>query len=391
MKKFLIGLGLSAVAAHASATYTIFLTEVGTDVVASASGTVDTTGMTAVAANIDCTGTNLGAIVTTGTLCMGSGRSGIMLASAITNPQAFGPGTVVSMGDSGSGDPVYFSANTLYLPANYVSGSTLVGSNTYAGKTLATLGVTAGTYTYNLTSGDKIVLNIGVAELLFPTPSTIPVGQIGAAYSLPLAATGGSGEISYQLESGTLPAGLSLNTTSGLISGTPTEAGYYSVSVLAKDGANQQKSVSLFIVIDPLDLVIQSMTLPGGTVGTAYNSNIVVTGGVAPYSFTVEGEFPDGLNLNPETGAITGTPTKAQTSNFSITVTDSSVVPTAVAVNAVKAVSTLTQNFSITINAAAVVPATATPVPTLGEWGMISLSALLMGLFGVVQRRKRKL
>lgn len=390
MKKFLIGLGLSALAVHASATYTIFLTESGSDVVATGAGTIDTTGMSISASGSQC-GEGLGGMEVTNTLCMGAGVGGKIALSAIINPMPFGPTPLVTLATAGSGDPVFLASSALYLPTVYVSGAPLSSSNTYAGKTLATLGVTAGTYTYNLTSGDKIILNIGIAELLFPTPSTIPVGQIGAAYSLPLAATGGSGEISYQLESGTLPAGLSLDTTSGLISGAPTEAGYYSVSVLAKDGANQQKSVSLFIVIDPLDLVIQSMTLPAGTVGTAYNSNIVVTGGVAPYSFTVEGELPEGLSLNAETGAITGIPTKAQTSNFSITVTDSSVVPTAVAVNAVKAVSTLTQNFSITINAAAVVPATATPVPALGAWGTLSLSALLLGMFGVAQRRKRNL
>lgn len=387
MKKFLIGMGLSAIAVHASATYTIFMTEVGADVVVSASGSIDTNGMAALSQTIDCAGTNLGAMFPPGIFCTGTGSAGLILNSAITNPHAFGSGSSLSLANIGSGDPVFFSSSSLYLPANYASGSSLSSSDTYTGKTLATLGVTAGIYTYNLTSGDKIVLNIGIAELLFPEPASTPIGKVGSVYSLPLAATGGSGEISYQLASGTLPPGVTLDPTSGLISGAPTEAGFYSVSVLAKDTADQQKSVTLYIVVDPLDLALQSTTLPGGKVGVAYNANIVVTGGVAPYSYTVEGELPEGLTLNPETGAITGTPTKAQTSNFSVTISDSYAVPTAVAANAIKAV--LTQSFSITIAADVVVPSTATPVPTLSVWSMLSLSALLMGIFGVAQRRKR--
>jgi len=389
MKKFLMGLGLSALAVHASATYTVFFTESGSNVVATGAGSIDTTGMSFIQGSI-C-GEGIGGTDARTTTCMGAGVAGNIAPGAILNPVPIGPANVVTLATAGSGDPVFLVGTSLYLPTGYVSGAQLSSSNTYAGKTLAALGVTAGTYTYNLSSGDKIVVNIGIAELVFPEPASTPVAKVGVAYSLPLSATGGSGEISYQLGSGTLPPGVTLNPTSGLISGTPIEAGFYSVSVLAKDSADQQKSVTLYIVVDPLDLAIQSTTLPVGKVGVAYNADIVVTGGVAPYSFTVEGALPEGLTLNPETGAITGTPTKAQTSNFSVTISDSYAVPTAVAANQIKAVSTLTQSFSITIAAEAVVPPAATPVPTLGAWGMLSLSALLMGVFGVAQRRKRNL
>jgi serine-aspartate repeat-containing protein C/D/E len=60
-----------------------------------------------------------------------------------------------------------------------------------------------------------------------------------------------------------------------------------------------------------------------GTVGAPYSSAIEVTGGVPPYSFEiVSGSLPPGLNLNPTTGVISGTPTTAGSSSFNVKVTD---------------------------------------------------------------------
>jgi Putative Ig domain len=65
-------------------------------------------------------------------------------------------------------------------------------------------------------------------------------------------------------------------------------------------------------------------TLPDGTVGTAYNQTITASGGTAPYTFAVtSGALPDGLTLDSNTGVISGSPTVANTFNFTITATDS--------------------------------------------------------------------
>src|SRR5215470_15623805 len=66
-----------------------------------------------------------------------------------------------------------------------------------------------------------------------------------------------------------------------------------------------------------------SATFPTGSIGQAYNSVISVTGGSAPYSFSVRsGSMPEGLAINPGTGSVSGTPTTAGRYSFQVVVTD---------------------------------------------------------------------
>ena len=62
------------------------------------------------------------------------------------------------------------------------------------------------------------------ADLVITT-TTLPGGTVGTAYSQTLAATGGITPYSWSISSGTLPAGLSIGSSTGLISGTPTTPG----------------------------------------------------------------------------------------------------------------------------------------------------------------------
>jgi hypothetical protein len=68
-----------------------------------------------------------------------------------------------------------------------------------------------------------------------------------------------------------------------------------------------------------------SAKLPSATIGTAYNASISVSGGKAPYAFSVSsGTLPPGLSLSPETGLITGTPTSSGSFSFSVSASDAS-------------------------------------------------------------------
>lgn len=89
---------------------------------------------------------------------------------------------------------------------------------------------------------------------------------------------------------------------------------------------------------------ITTTSLPGGTVGTAYNQLLAATGGTSPYTWSITtGALPVGLTLNASTGAISGTPTAVEVANFTVQVADSSAQID-------------TQALAITVTAAAPAP-----------------------------------
>ena len=156
--------------------------------------------------------------------------------------------------------------------------------------------------------------------------SSLPSGTIGSAYSTALQSSGGTAPYAWSFISGNLPAGLSLNTSTGLISGTPTAVGTASFSVAVADSSSpaQSKSVTLSIVIAPVSLAITTSALPAGTVGSSYATVLQASGGAAPYTWSISsGSLPAGLSLIPSLGIISGTPTAAGTVSFTATVADS--------------------------------------------------------------------
>lgn len=69
------------------------------------------------------------------------------------------------------------------------------------------------------------------------SPLTLPAGIKGTAYSQTIVASGGSSQYTYAVTTGYLPDGLSLNASSGVLSGTPTRVSYFSFTITATDSA----------------------------------------------------------------------------------------------------------------------------------------------------------
>jgi hypothetical protein len=153
---------------------------------------------------------------------------------------------------------------------------------------------------------------------------------VGVAYSATLAATGGTKPYSWSITNGALPAGLSLNATTGAITGTPTTAvSGAALTFKVTDASNpaQNATASLALTINAATpLSVTTTSLPNGQVGVAYSTTLAATGGATPYTWSLtSGTLPTGLVLNTSTGAISGTPTAAvAAASLTFTVTDSS-------------------------------------------------------------------
>lgn len=150
---------------------------------------------------------------------------------------------------------------------------------------------------------------------------SLPAAQMGQPYSQTLTSAGGSGNVSFGLQSGTLPVGIQLSSA-GLISGTPTVAGAYGFTIRATDAGNAITTAPFILIVSGPIVNFITNSLASGTVNQPYSQSVVVSGGTGPYSTVVSsGVLPAGLTLS-QTGVIAGTPTSAGNFAFTLRATD---------------------------------------------------------------------
>jgi hypothetical protein len=238
---------------------------------------------------------------------------------------------------SGGATPYTYSAAN--LPAGLsINGSTgaIIGTPALSsiGTTSVTIKVTDSTQPSPQSATANLSIKISPATLAITTAS-LPAGTVASPYpSTTLQASGGVSPYTWALASGSsLPAGLSLST-GGVISGTPATAGSYSLTFVVTDSLTPpdtaQATLALTISGAPSapsapPLALTTTTLPNATLNTAYSATLTATGGVTPYTFSLANStsLPAGLTLS-SAGVISGTPTKAGSTSFSIQVVDSS-------------------------------------------------------------------
>ena len=122
---------------------------------------------------------------------------------------------------------------------------------------------------------------------LSPFAGPLPGGTVAIAYSQQFTAGNGAAPYTYTVSAGSLPAGLTLNSATGLLSGTPTAGGSFSFSVKAEDNNSNTVTQAYTLNIAAPTIVLSPSSLPAGTYGTAYSRTIAASGGIVPYTYQI--------------------------------------------------------------------------------------------------------
>ncbi len=177
-------------------------------------------------------------------------------------------------------------------------------------------------------------------------------GTVGVPFTYTITATGSP--TSYS--AAPLPAGLTLDAATGVISGTPTAPGVTIASLTATNATGTSLPAALTITVAAAGIVpvITSPTTAPGTVGVAFTYTIAATG--APTSFTAS-PLPAGLSVVGATGVISGTPTAPGVTIVTLTATNATGT-------------SLPATLTITVAAAGIVPVITSPITAPGTIGV---------------------
>lgn len=206
------------------------------------------------------------------------------------------------------------------LPDGLALGSngTISGTPTKIGDSAITVKLTD---TQNPQRSDTKNLVLSIVEPLKLTAAPArPSAEVGRPFSTTVKATGGKAP--YTWTPGQLPDGLTFDPATGIVSGTPTTAGTYSINLTVTDALATATAIELEIRV-AAPLALATATLKSATVGRAYALKLRTTGGVRPLKWRIlSGKLPSGLKLDAKTGALIGTPRAAGTARITVAVRD---------------------------------------------------------------------
>ena len=279
-------------------------------------------------------------------------------AAAITSADhtSFSAGSAGSFTVTATGYPAPTFSETGTLPSGVSLDSTtgvLSGTPTNSGSFSITMGATNGV---GSDASQPFTLTVNaVAGITSADNSTFTTGQsnsftvVASGYPLPTFS-----------ETGALPTGVSLNSTTGVLSGEPTQSGVFHVTMVAHNGIFADDTQPFTLTVNDATAITSADTTTF-TTGSAGSFTVTATGYPAP-SFSESGTLPAGVSFNSTTGVLSGTPTES--GSFSITMG---------ATNGVG--SDATQPFSLTVNDAPVITSANHTTFTTGSAGSFTVTA----------------
>ena len=239
--------------------------------------------------------------------------------------------TTATLPDTQTGTPYYqaLSATNGVLPFSWSLASALPpGLSLLPSGELYGVPTTPGQYKITVAVSDSSQpvahasrdLTLLITQTLSITTDTVPAGLTSKPYATVISAAGGTPPYRF-IANNPLPPGLSLSTI-GTITGTPTTAGAYTVTVQVTDATGTTQSRQFVFAIGAV-LTITTTSLPASATMEPYFAALKATGGAGAYIWTATATpLPPGITFLSSIAAFVGTPTAAGVYNIHISLTD---------------------------------------------------------------------
>lgn len=313
-------------------------------------------------------------VVDTATLTLNISAAPLVMTTASLKSGVVGTFYVMALAAGGGLKPYTWSITAGTLPPG-------IGLDTATGL-LSGAPATGGTFTVELSVRDSqstpatvsksFTVTAAIAPLAITT-TALPDGAVGAAYKATLlTGAGGVKPYLWSVAAGTLPPGIGLASSTGVIGGTPAAAGTYPVTIKVEDyGGTPAVTREYTVIITALPLAITTAGIPAGSVGTSYPAlTLTATGGTRPFYWSIPtGKLPPGLTLNNATGVLSGVPAGAGAYPVAIKVEDYNGTPA------------VTREFTIVVTASA--PAITTTTLPSGTAGVVYPYSALAATGGI--------
>jgi hypothetical protein len=243
----------------------------------------------------------------------------------VTNPAATTATVGTSFSDTfaqtGANGTATFTVNTGTLPngITLAANGTLSGIPTQSGSFPITVKVTDSNACTGISPTYTLVVSCQTITVTNPATTT---GTVGAVFNQTFTQTGGIGTITWS-KSGAIPVGLTFHPTTGVLDGTPTQAGSFPITVTATDQNGCAGSGALYTLVVACNVItVTNPATTTGTVDAVFNQTFTQSGGNGTITWSKSGALPAGILFNTSTGVLSGTPTAPGTFPITVTATD---------------------------------------------------------------------